>query len=158
MSCQLIFDVREAGLGFLWYPASGLLFVAIGIAAVVFLRRQRPVASWAILAFAIFWTATAGIGLLREYFSLRHCLDTGTCEKVEGVVRNFVPAPQSSPENKGPERFDVAGRRFEYHESDTTPGFHQLQRNGSPLGDGAYVRIWYREGTIARLEVCLPSI
>jgi hypothetical protein len=158
VSCQIVFDVRDAGLGFLWFPAPGLLLVAVGIAVVVFLRRRRPVFSWLLLLFSIVWTTMAVVGTLGEYFSLRHCLNSGTCQTVEGVVRNFVPVPASSPENKGPERFDVAGRHFEIYENSVTPGFHQIQRNGSPLGDGAYVRIWHRGGTIARLEVCLPSI
>ena len=69
-------------------------------------------------------------------------------------MRNFVPAPERSPRNKDVEQFDVAGRHFEYGESDMTAGFHQIQRHGSPLADGAYVRIRHYEGTIVRLEVC----
>ena len=151
MSCQIVFDVRHAGLGFLWFPAPGLLFVAVGIAVVVFLRRRRPVFSWLLLLFSIVWTTMAVGATLGEYFSLRHCLNTGTCQTVEGVVRNFVPAPDPTSGMKGSEHFDVAGRHFEYSEGGVTPGFNQTQRNGSPLGDGAYVRIWHRGGTIAHM-------
>jgi hypothetical protein len=157
VSCQLVFDVRDAGLGFLWFPAIGLLFVAASIAVFVFLRRRWR-GSWFMLLFSIVWAAFAVVGTLGEYLSLRHCLNTGTCQTVEGVVRNFVPAPDPTSGINGSEHFDVAGRHFKYSEGEVTSGFNQTQRNGSPLGDGAYVRIWHRGGTIARLEVCLPSI
>jgi hypothetical protein len=154
VNCQLVFDVRDAGPGILVLPGVfGLLLVVIGIPIHLAMRKKWPYKSWGTLVAGIIFLAIGGANLA-GYVSLCHALDAGTLPNVEGIVRNFVPAPERSPTSVDVERFDVAGRHFQYSERDMTAGFHQIQRHGSPLADGVYVRIRHFEGTIARLEVC----
>jgi hypothetical protein len=151
VSCGAYFDVRGVGLASAFVPvAIGLLLLAIGIAAVKYGRRPGR---WLILPMAV---VVIGLGIdeVARYVSLRRAVTAGTLRKSEGFIRNFA----RSPYRPKYESFDVGGRHFGYFREDLGPAFHRTQSDGGPLGDGVYVRIWDRDGEIARLEVCLPSL
>jgi hypothetical protein len=60
------------------------------------------------------------------------------------------------PSGRGWETFAVDGVSFKYSKYNITPGFHQLRSAGSPLYQGAYVKVWYINNAIARLELKDP--
>ena len=61
MSCQLIFDVRDAGPGILVLPGLfGLLLVVIGIPIHLAMRKKWPYKSWGTLLAGIIFLAVGG--------------------------------------------------------------------------------------------------
>jgi hypothetical protein len=143
-----------------WFPAFGLIFVAIGVVWVLrpdlfvpFSRhrfqRSRFV-RWYFLLFGCAWTmivaTTTGVSSCRDNRALR----LGDYQTVEGKVSNFMPAPF---EGHRDESFDVNGVRFAYSDYVITSGFHQTASHGGPIREGLPVRIAYRDGEIIKLEV-----
>jgi len=57
------------------------------------------------------------------------------------------------PSGHGWEVFTVGGVSFRYSKYDITPGFRQVRVDGSPLYQGAWVKVWYIDNEIARLEL-----
>jgi len=153
----LIFDIAREGYRTVWFPASGLLFVALGVAAVVYERRSRPAASnwrralgpWALLTFTSLWTLTAGVSTYREYANLRRAVEAGEVQYVEGPVESFLPMPVNG---HGVEQFEVHGKHFEYSPNVVSAGFNKPSTQGGPIRAGRYVRVGYVGQTIVRLE------
>jgi len=154
---SLIFDLEREDYGDWCFPAFGLLFVAISVAAVLYERWSRPVQSgwrralapWACLVFASLWTLALGIATYREHVSLTRALESGSVQYVEGPVEGFVPMPANG---HGVEKFEVRGKHFEYADNLVTPGFHTTSARGGPIRPGLQVRVGYVGQTIVRLE------
>ena len=155
---RLVFDVTREGFRDWWFPAFGLIFVALGVMGVIVERRfaarprrwPRALGVWAFLSFSMLWTFLAGFFSYREYAGLVSAFEYGTVQYVEGPVQNFVPMPANG---HGVERFDVGGRHFEYSHNVASAGFNDTSTEGGPIRPGLQVRIGYVGDTIARLEV-----
>jgi hypothetical protein len=155
---ELIFDANEAGYRQWWFPAVGLIFVAVGSAFLIYRRRypspglSGPARAFPYLftGFAVFWVSFTFVGTFYEYWQLRQALRSGHFETVEGKVVNFVPMPPSGHAN---ERFDVNGHHYEYSDYEVSAGFNNSQSHGGPIREGITVRIADVRGKIARLEI-----
>ncbi len=84
-----------------------------------------------------------------SYFALIGALRNGTATTLEGIVSNFHPAANL----KETESFVVDGHAFSYSKYALRQGFHTLELQGSPIADGAYVRLSYRNDSILKLEI-----
>ena len=163
MTYTTVFDLARAGFGDWWFPASGLLFVAIG--AGLLLRRRTPPAwgsgrpassrfvAWAMLGFAAVWSLTAFTSTYGEYRRLRAAEQQGELRTVEGPVQDFHPMPWSG---HAMERFCVQGRCFAYSDFVVTAGFHRTAAYGGPMRAGLPVRVSYLGDAIVKLEVGVP--
>jgi hypothetical protein len=158
MNYELVFDVREAGYRYWWFPAVGLGFLALFIGMFLW-RRRRPYTgrSWKHrympqvgVAISLFWTTVAFQGTFNEYRRMADAMATGRYEMVEGVVTQFVPMPF---EGHAKETFSVAGHRYAYADAIVTAGFNTSQSHGGPIHEGLQVRIADVDGAIARLEI-----
>lgn len=162
MTFVTVYDAARDGWGNLWFPAFGLIFVAIG-AVMAFARDPkadmapggprgygRRIFGWGIGIFAILWTILASIVVARSYIAAAYDLIDGRCSVIEGRVANFVPMPY---EGHADESFVLAGQRFAYSDYEITSGFNQTASHGGPMRDGLYVRLCYRDNRILRLEV-----
>jgi hypothetical protein len=143
-----------------WFPAFGLIFVAIGLAWVLRpdlftpfsrLRFQRSrLFRWYFFLFGCAWTiiaaATTGVGSYRA----DRAISSGDYQTIEGRVSNFIPAPF---EGHGDESCEGNGVRFAYSDYVIISGFHQTASHGGPIREGLPVRIAYRDGEIIKLEV-----
>lgn len=154
----LVFDITREGYRDWWFPAFGLIFVALGVAAVVYVRRARSlsprrglaIGAWAMLTFSILWTVGFEMVSYRQYAQLVQAVKGGALRYVEGQVENFVPMPANG---HGVERFEVQGRRFEYSHNVLTAGFNKTSTQGGPIRPGLHVRVGYVGDTIVRLEI-----
>ncbi len=155
---KLIFDVTREGFRDWWFPAFGLLFVALGVVGVIVERRfaSRPrrwpgaLGVWAFLGFSVLWTFLSGFFSYREYATLVSAVEQGTVQYVEGPVQNFAPMPANG---HGVERFEVGGKRFEYSHNVASAGFNDTSTEGGPMRPGLQVRVGYVGDTIVHLEV-----
>ncbi len=164
-----VFDVLDSGFKDWSFPASGLLFVAIGIliaAAPAIVRatgipfldlldlqsRLQRFFRYAILAFAILWAVFAFSGTYPEYARHRSLAEQGACRIVEGPVEHFVPMPSSG---HGTESFSVAGVPFRYSDFAATDGFNHTTFRGGPVTAHSYVRVCYdpSDNVILRLQI-----
>jgi hypothetical protein len=153
----VIFELTREGYRTFWFPAFGLIFVALGVAGVVYERLSRPAASnwrralgpWALLTFSSLWTLTAGVSTYREYANLRRAVEAGAIQYVEGPVERFVPMPANG---HGVEQFEVHSKHFEYSPNVVSAGFNKPSMLGGPIRAGRYVRVGYVGQTIVRLE------
>jgi hypothetical protein len=150
----VVFDVTQSGFRNLWFPAFGLIFVAVGSGLVVFRRhlsaRTPRFFPFAFLGFAIFWTIATFAGTAGGYSSLASALREGRCEVVTGEVTQFHPMPATGHDT---ERFVVSGRHFKYSDYIVSPGFNNTSSHGGPIREGLSVRIHHVGNDIARLEV-----
>ena len=158
MNFELVFDVSQAGYRYWWFPAVGLIPLAIG-AGILLYRRQNPsaplslrdrVLPYLFTGFAALWVSITFVGTYSEYRALRQAIRTGNFEIVEGKVVDFVPMPRSGHTM---ERFTVNGHRYEYSDNVVTAGFNNSQSHGGPIREGITVRITDVGGRIARLEI-----
>jgi len=167
MNCSTFYDLAEHGFGQWW-----LLILALGLAALgallfgvgkVFSHKQS-ILGW--IGYLTFRVGGAGFavgwlifGVLQTYQGyvlyrdLLHAQEAGRQKHIEGVITNFSPyGSRPSPDPK--ESFAVDGITFVYSPSEILPGFNQAQGEGSPIHNGALVRVGYVDGTIVRLEIC----
>lgn len=154
MNYTVVFDVLSSGYRQWWFPALGLLFVAIGT-ALLLVRRRFPsglaqVLPYFFLTFSILWTTIVFVVTFGDYRSLSSALRERRCQVVEGMITDFNPMPYSGHQN---ESFNVDGRRFAYSDYNLTAGFNRTRSHGGPIGNGIRVRIHYLGSEIARLEI-----
>ena len=151
---DVVFDASQTWYQW-WWPAFGLIFVAIGALWTLYDYRHPP-AWWRrlhgpfVTAFAVLWVVLAAWSTYRDYAGLRRALTTGQYVTVEGTVTNFVPMPR---EGHADEHFEVAGHRYSYSDYGMSAGFNKTQSHGGPMREGLRVRIADVGGVIARLEI-----
>jgi len=154
---KLVFEITRDGYRDFGFIGFGLMFVALGVALVIYERQTRPAHSkwrralgpWAVLTFASLWTIVTGIATRREHTKLARAVETGTVQYVEGPVEHFVPMPANG---HGVEQFEVQGTHFEYSPNEVSAGFSKASGPGGPIRAGRYVRVGYVGPTIVRLE------
>jgi hypothetical protein len=162
MHFETVFDVAQAGYRHWWFPAGGLILVAVG-AFFVFLPRHTAILfpsglqgqwrrwfGWSYLIFSVVWTVVALVSTLGGYIDARRALASGKASVVEGVVTDFRPMPRAGHAH---ESFVVGGQRFFYSDYSVTAGFNNTRSHGGPIDNGVYVRITHRGNTILRLEI-----
>jgi hypothetical protein len=150
---ETVYDIRQAGCrdGFLTPVALVLL-----IWAVVNWRKAATgmptgsTSSPALMA-ALFGALTLLTFFVTwgQYWLLLGQLNKDEARQVQGVVRDFRPAPTY----KGTEHFSLAGHEFSYSRFETRQGFHTLAADGGPIVNGACVRLLHVDNHILRLEV-----
>jgi hypothetical protein len=152
-----IFDAAAEPLRNWWFPAFGLIFVAMGILLVFKPEAlstrvvQRAGFRWFVLIFAVGWTVVSGLAIGLDSYKASSALRTGNYKVVEGRVENFKPMPWAG---HGDETFDVNGVHFAYSDYVVTAGFNNSASHGGPMRDRLPVRITYKgDGEILRLEV-----
>jgi hypothetical protein len=154
MDYVVVFEVSASNPENIWFPAIGLVFVAIGVGLVVYRERFREGAArilpFAFLGFALLWTTVATVAMLSASLGLASALRQGRCNVVEGLVTQFDPMPYQGHKL---ESFVVAGQRFEYSDYVLSSGFHQTASHGGPIRSGLRVRIHHVGNDIARLEI-----
>jgi hypothetical protein len=162
MTFKTVFDAGQQGYATAWFPAFGLIFVAVG-ALLVFrpalMQRLMPsgpqgaarvIFSGFFFIFALLWTAVSFLATFLQYQTVASDLSAGRYSVVEGPVANFVPMPYDGHPQ---ESFTVKGHRFSYSDAILTSGFNNTASHGGPIRAGLYVRISYSGNLILRLEI-----
>lgn len=149
-----VFDISKQPFDW-WFPAFGLIFVALGLFFVFFLSKRpgqkgAKFIGWFMVIFASFWTFSGFSGMYTVYSGFIKAYKTGQYEIVEGLVQDFHPMPYSGHED---ECFRVEDARFCYSDYTVEPGFRQSASHGGPIREGLPVRIAYLSGRILRLEI-----
>ena len=149
-SYQTIFE-----LGFRTFPWAGvghtLIVLPIGLILMRFPKSRRfALAGVFMVSMASFFFLISLLAFVPKFIELRSAYVSGKSEVVEGVVKNFHPAPKIG---SAEESFSVRGILFSYYAGDSTPCFHNAPFHGGPLREGINVRIHYYEGCIQRIDV-----
>src|SRR5215813_4085967 len=141
MAYQTVFEtgITECPL---WFPAFGLVFVAIGLALLKWHRslqalgkgwphRRWPIRApnrkrlnyfaWTFFGFSLLWTATTFVWVTAECYRCVRTLVQSTAQLVEGRVAHFIPMPYTG---HAMERFTVNGVEFSYSDYVVTCGFN----------------------------------
>lgn len=167
MEYRVVYDVTTEGPA-VWFPAGGLVFVAIGV--LLWRFRDQMIGGWhgpfrsrpgwrkafagVFLGFSVVWTVIASIGVLGSHFAAKRTLSRGGAAVVEGIVQDFHPMPYAGHDT---ERFTVSGVRFAYSDYIVGPGFNNTSSHGGPIREGVAVRIHYsgsrEHATILKLEI-----
>jgi hypothetical protein len=152
---QVVFDAANHGYTNWWFPAMGLVFMAISILLLVNERsapqNKRHWQTIFMVVFSTLWTAVAAVGTGGAYLRARAARSAGAFQTVEGEVEDFVPQPYSG---HAYESFRVAGVPFRYSDYVVTAGYHQTRSHGGVIEPGLRVRIGYLNGEILKLEAC----
>ncbi len=146
----------------MWWPIAGVIAMLIGYLVFWVYRVVVPekVQRWQLpgigllgfyLAVGVFTIYLPAKAFFR-YHQLLNLIDEGAEKTIQGAVTDFHPyAPgHGSPK----EIFTVCGVTFGYDPNAIEPGYHELQRNGSPIANGVHVQIKYVEDTIVQLKIC----
>ena len=156
MQYTVLFDVIDSGYRQWWFPAMGLIAIAIGTGLVIFRRRTERIFPFFFLGFAVLWTTFSFLASFADYRNLASDLHHGRCTVVEGVVTDLHPMPPGPPAGYKADWFTVGGEPFKLSRYSVTAGFNQMQSQGGPLREGMHVRISHSHGEIARLEIARP--
>lgn len=160
MHYHTVFDVATAGYKSWTFPASGLIFIAIGAVLVANRKNlpgrwsKRPKASNAFafffLGFAVLWTLSSFLSTYGEYTTLSTASESDGRKVVEGAVTDFRPMPVTG---HAMEKFCVSGACFEYSDYVITGGFNNTSLHGGPIREGLQVRVTYVDNAIVKLEI-----
>jgi hypothetical protein len=160
MEYQTVFDIAIEGYKSWSFPATGLLWVAGGVVAIVLRKRypgwwrKHPGASnlfaFGFFGFAVLWTVIAFISTYGQYSTLTKAANSNRTLVVEGIVTKFSPMPASG---HAMERFCVSGTCFEYSDFTVTAGFNNTASHGGPIREGLQVRVTHVGNSILKLEV-----
>ena len=133
--------------------AFGLVLIAVVAGKYAWeLRADNEPFALAYLAFAgvlAAWTGFAFYATFSEYSRLRAEFENGHATFVEGEITNFESLPKM-------ERFCVRSACFSYSQYVVSAAFNRTARTGGPLANSLWVRIWYVDRQIVRLEVARP--
>ena len=151
---QVVFDVRQAGFD-AWLPALLILAVSIMIGVIGYGVGQGSRIGARRLAFGV-----SGVGLLlavavlgftwRTHTQITQALEEGSYSVVEGPVDRLRLADRG---HHRPERFEVAGRLFQYRRTGLEAvGFNGDRMDSRVMRPGEHVRIYAVDGKIARME------
>ena len=150
-----------------WFPASGLIFVVLGI-ALILIGRKRPsqehvrigatlhsrkrlrIGGYFMLSFALLWMLGSFGSMYSQYRKCVEAYRQGKYSLVEGDVEDFDPMPYEGHQD---EFFTVQGKRFCYSDYMIQAGFNQSASHGGPIRQGLPVRIAFSNDQILRLEI-----
>ena len=167
MDYTVVYDAAKVAPEW-WFPALGLLFIAMGLLLWRFRHRMQswwhgPFArspkwrtGWCLfwLGFSIVWTTFATISVFGHYFQVQRAVRAGSAAIVEGPIEDFHPMPYNGHDT---ERFTVQGVHFAYSECEMSPFFKHTSSRGGPIRGGQLVRIHYLGtiecGSILKLEI-----
>ena len=153
---RTVFDVAQSGYRHWAFAASGLIFIAVGLALPSLMRlgiiQKSPawMQKWLprfFVAFATLWTATAFVGTFVDYRRAVNALRNGEAKVVEGRVDHY------SQESSNNESFDVNGVKFWYSDKVIIAGFNHTAFHGGPIRQELLVKIWHWHGQILRLQI-----
>ncbi len=160
MTYVTAFSVTDHPFRNWWFPAFGLIFVAIGLlwvlrpevfASISRHRFQRSrFLRWYFLLFGSVWTIAVAIITGVGSYQAIHALRSGSYQTVAGRVSKFIPMPY---QGHADESFEVNGVRFSYSDYTIISGFNRSSSHGGPIKEGLPVRIAYRDGEILKLEI-----
>ena len=159
MEFHQVFDVCAAGMRYDGAVRDGVL-VVIGVVLVggisIRLRLRRSSSRYlaasglGLLALvALLWVVNGYMDVVRSQRRLCSRLRAGDFRVVQGLVTSFQPQDSGG---HLPESFTVSGVRFSFLSHSFQPGYNISRQDGSPIHDGAMVRIADIDGQIARLE------
>jgi len=175
MPYETVFEITQKHFEW-WWPAFGLIFVAIGVTVIEFGpkldKRQNGkqfgitftieprLLGWVFVIFASGWTLLVFVFTYSSYRESIEAYRTGKYSIVEGVVEDFRPMPYEGHQS---ECFRVDKERFCYSDYEVSPAFNQSASHGGPIRVGLPVRIAYYEdensqGQILRLEIRADSL
>ena len=162
MLYETVFEISDVGFKYLWLPALGAIFAALGglfayvpkLAAIrlplTFFRGSPRRIGVFMLIFGLCWTVASFVVTNGEYVSLIRAFEAGNYKVVEGPVQDFHPKPYTG---KGNESFEVGGMRFEYSEFELKAAHNTTTVHAGPIEDGLFVRVAYIGNKILRLEI-----
>lgn len=103
--------------------------------------------------------ALSGLGVLTASYSWAtwtakkrdgsRALQAGQRSVVEGPVSNFHPMPFAG---HSLESFTIENQRFSYSDFVVTPCFNNTSSHGGPIHDGLYLRVYYIDDCILRID------
>ena len=167
MDYTVVYDAAKVAPEW-WFPALGLVFIAIGLLLWRFRHRMQSwwhgpfarspkwITGWCLfwLGFSIVWTTFATISVFGPYFQVQRALRAGSAAIVEGPVEDFHPMPYNGHDT---ERFTVQGVHFAYSDFIVGAGFNHASAYGGPIRPGLFVRIHYvgpaEDASILKLEI-----
>ena len=153
----VVYDLTQTGFSNWWFPAFGLIFVAVG-SVLVYFRKDLPVKGpvfmqrafpFIFLGFSIFWTLLAFSGPFLSYRQIVHAIAEDRAKVVEGEVTDFVPMPAAG---HSMEHFCVQQVCFSYSDFVVGGGFNNTASHGGPIHAGLPVRVTYVDTEIVKLE------
>lgn len=151
---RVAFDLSQKGYEW-WFPAFGLIFVALGVLIVWLGRtrkwqRSRRFVGYFMTGFACLWSGVMFSTTFREYAALHSAYRRSQFSVVEGQVSNFRPMPYQGHQL---ECFSVQAQTFCYSDYVVMAGFNNSASHGGPIREGLPVRVSYVGSSIVRLEV-----
>ena len=159
MNYVTVFDISRQQFEW-WWPAIGLLILAVGILSIKFVSRwpgqnNAKIVGWCMVAFGPFFTYVVYNSQVSMWADWRSVYEREAYSTVEGIVRDFKPMPYEGHQD---ECFWVRDEKFCYSDYLVQPGFRRSASHGGPIREGLPVRIAYYRGQILRLDVREDSL
>lgn len=153
MKLKVIYEAQKGNLGLGFYI--GLVLLVISLLLCIFFWRRAAFSGkifQVILVCASILLIISGINSYKDYLKVYNQYVSGNYEIIEGEIEGYLPLNEK--EGRKYDSFLVQGVEF------SVPclfGYSVIQEQGSPLGNGVYVRICYIthafENEILKIEV-----
>jgi hypothetical protein len=145
----VLFNIIDRGYQAWVFPILACIFLALGCSLPVLIKKgfllRINVIAVCLLAFGLVIALLDSYFTSRNYLAYRDALNSGRTSFVEGTVTDLETLDKQ-------ESFSVYGVRFSYSDYGITEGFNNMSSHGGPIRQGLYVRIWYIDDVILKLE------
>jgi hypothetical protein len=148
---ETIFELRFCS--FPWTRViQPLIFLTVGLLLIPIFKTKKfyVVVGVFVASMASLFLLISLVTFVPNFVKLRTAYVSGKSLIVEGIVKDFRPAPTIGPAR---ESFSVDGIVFAYNALDDSPCFHNAPFRRGPVREGLDVRIHYYKGCIQRIEV-----
>lgn len=166
MEYEVAFEIKQHGLGVLWFPLMGLLMACFGYVFIGYVSKKSVATSFMrsfvgffrmfFVSFSLLWAVGAYIAVGPSQSKLRKNYEEGVFQVVEGIVEDFNSNPSGRYDNEM-ESFRVNDQVFEYNYFEPSPGFKHTAYHGGPVKEGMQVRVSYVGDVIVKLEVLVRA-
>ena len=127
----------------------GLVLFFVGAALILFFVKKKDIKNRMLKLFFMFlFTVIATVSLFSRLYTflssiveLRSLYRDGKYHVVEGPVNNFKPMPLREERRK--ESFEINGIQFYISYRTETAAYNKRSIDGSPIQEGAYIRLYY---------------
>jgi hypothetical protein len=151
LSYQTVFQIGLGSFPWTFVLPFGLMTV-IGCALIRFNggKQIRLAVGWLVTIVSLLFILILNVVVVPEFIEAWHAYRSGNSSIIEGRIEDFHPMPALGPAE---ESFSVKGRTFSYNVLDSTPCFRNSPPHLGPIHSGLFVRIYYKDECIQRVDV-----
>jgi len=152
-----VFDFIDRGYP-VWPSIFGAMAVIAGVGVYFERKKMMPnrapetqvYISVAFLLASILWTTVITFKIFTEHMQIIRAIEGNKVKALEGYITNYTPLIDNM---SAWEKFCLGEACFRYSDFVPSAGFNNTAKYGGPMRKDIYVRLFYTDGLILKLQV-----